>query len=246
VPLEWATSHGERRSAELELTWLQLTLDLLCLPGCMGRPIEELPSWFAEMTPAQQAVLGPREGRPGSGVATDGSDVWVEPDPASLSFAWAAGAATAALQQNKNPLMVAHEVWQWETQGYLIIRGVMDPEWIKGCNHALDTFRDDPNVVHKIGASELWQETDCSTLLLPTERDADGEPILEERMTGTCYIDNSNGVSSYAGRVELARACVLECRPRGIAKTTLRLVSKNGRSSSCCSKIELDDGPWVV
>ena len=138
------------------------------------------------MTPEQQAVLGPREGRPGSGVATNGSDVWVEPDPASLSYAWAADAAAIAIKQHNNPLMDAREVWQWETQGYLIVQGVMDREWIDSCNHALDTFRDDPNVVAKIGASELWQESDCSPLLLPAERDVDGGPILEERMTDRC------------------------------------------------------------
>ena len=153
-----------------------------------GRAIEELPSWFKEMTPAQQAVLGEREGWPGSGVATDGHDVWVEPDPLSSRYAWAADSDVAAQRQHNNPLMDANEVWQWETQGYLIVKGVMDSEWIKGCNCALDTFRGDPNVVHKIGASELWQESDCSPLLLPTQRDTNGEPILEERMTGICCI----------------------------------------------------------
>lgn len=137
------------------------------------------------MTPAQQAVLGPREGRPGSGVATNGESVWVEPDPASLHYAWSADAAAARVRQQDNPLMDAHEMWQWETQGYLIVKGVMDSEWIKCCNHALDLFRNDPKIVRKIGASELWQEPDCSPLLLPAQFESNGEPILEERMTGT-------------------------------------------------------------
>jgi len=63
-------------------------------------------------------------------------------------------------------------------------QGVMDPEWVAACNHALDTFRSDPSVVAKIGASELWQESDCSPKLLPAERDEEGGPLLEERMTG--------------------------------------------------------------
>ena len=61
----------------------------------------------------------------------------------------------------------------------------MDPEWVAACNHALDTFRSDPSVVAKLGASELWQESDCSPKLLPAEWDEEaGGPLLEERMTG--------------------------------------------------------------
>jgi hypothetical protein len=86
------------------------------------RPMEEVPSWFKELSPAQQAVLGPREGRPGSGVATDGTQVWTEPDTSATSYSWVTAAATASKLQQENQLMNAHEVWQWETQGYLIVR----------------------------------------------------------------------------------------------------------------------------
>ena len=84
--------------------------------------MEEVPSWFKELSPAQQAVLGPREGRPGSGVATDGTQVWTEPDTSAASYPWRTAAATASKLQQENQLMNAHEVWQWETQGYLIVR----------------------------------------------------------------------------------------------------------------------------
>eukprot|EP01045_Picozoa_sp_COSAG04_P014291 COSAG04_NODE_1060_length_8514_cov_60.572623_4_plen_129_part_00 len=76
------------------------------------------------------------------------------------------------------------EVWQWETQGYLIVN-VMDEDWLAGANLAIDTFRNDPNFVRRIPTSELWQEPDCSSSLLPERPDPDdGGPLLEERMTG--------------------------------------------------------------
>ena len=76
------------------------------------------------------------------------------------------------------------EVWQWETQGYLVVPGVMGAEWLAAANAAIDACRQDPAVARPIGASELWQEPDCSPSLLPTEADGDGGPRLEERMTG--------------------------------------------------------------
>ena len=79
--------------------------------------------------------------------------------------------------------MDAGEVWQWETQGYLIVN-VMDEDWLAGANLAIDTFRNDPGVVRRIPTSELWQEPDCSASLLPERPDDDGGPLLEERMTG--------------------------------------------------------------
>lgn len=149
--------------------------------GYLPRPLDEVPVWFTELSPAQQAVLGPREGRLGGSVATDGERVWANPAP--RDYAWGSSAAASATLQAENPLMNAHEVWQWETQGFLIVSGVMDADWINASNLALDTFRMEPSVVAKIGASELWQETDCSPLLLP-QPDGNGGPMLEERMTG--------------------------------------------------------------
>ena len=122
-------------------------------------------------------MLGPREGRPGSAVATDGETVWAD----ASEFAWSQSAAAAAVPR---PLMDPGEIWQWETQGYLIVN-VMDEDWLAGANLAIDTYRNDPNVVRRIPTSELWQEPDCSASLLPERPDPDdGGPLLEERMTG--------------------------------------------------------------
>ena len=53
----------------------------LCAPalGYVERPAAELPSYFNELSEAQQRVLGPREGMPGGPVATDGKDVFAVP-----------------------------------------------------------------------------------------------------------------------------------------------------------------------
>jgi hypothetical protein len=157
----------------------------LCAPG-LGhepRPLDEVPAWFKEMTPAQQAVLGPREGRPGGGVATDGERVWS--DASEADFAWSDSAEAAKVPR---PLMNTAEMWQWATQGYLVVPGVMDAAWIEGCNTALDAFRTDQSVVKRIGPSELWPEPDCSPSLLPAGPDPDdadgGSWLCEERMSG--------------------------------------------------------------
>eukprot|EP01052_Picozoa_sp_SAG31_P005517 SAG31_NODE_243_length_19342_cov_12.906459_20_plen_419_part_00 len=178
-------SSGREASAEApssRVLELLLVDPNLCAPG-LGyelRPLNETPRWFQELAPAQQAVLGLREGRPAKSVATNGHRVWA--DPAPSDFGWAAGQKVAANVQS--PLMKLHEVWQWETQNYLIVSGVMDKEWIAAANLAIDTFRDSKDVVRQIGASELWQEPDCSPSLLPSAADEDGGPMLEERMTG--------------------------------------------------------------
>lgn len=36
----------------------------------------------------------------------------------------------------------ADEMWQWETQGYCIARGVMDEAWLREANDAIDQCQD--------------------------------------------------------------------------------------------------------
>ena len=69
--------------------------------GYLHRTLAETPEWFRQLTPAQQLLLGPREGRPSGAVATDGETVWA-----------------AAEDPVKRPVGrdQATEMWQWETQ----------------------------------------------------------------------------------------------------------------------------------
>ena len=98
-------------------------------------------------------------------------------------------------------------LWQWETQGYLIVQGVMDLEWLAGANLALGTFRSDPSVVRPIGTSELWHEPDCSASLLPARPDPDDAgPLWEERMGGLEALPSPHCERGHGKRADRGRA----------------------------------------
>ena len=90
----------------------------------------EAPQWLNELTPAQQAVLGVRMTGKGGTVISDGKRTWVETieeQPAAVAF---------ALDENSQP--DPDEYWFWDVRGYLVLRGVMDEEWLAAANRALD------------------------------------------------------------------------------------------------------------
>ncbi|MED5415171.1 MAG: phytanoyl-CoA dioxygenase family protein [Candidatus Latescibacterota bacterium] len=90
----------------------------------------EAPDWFTELTPAQQAVVGTRMTGRGGTVVSDGERAWVteaEEQPPSV---------TLNLDEHSQP--DPHELWFWDVRGYLVLRGVMDEEWLVAANRALD------------------------------------------------------------------------------------------------------------
>jgi len=90
----------------------------------------EAPEWLNELTPAQRAVLGIRTTGRGGTVISDGERTWVETieeQPAAVAF---------ALDENSQP--DPHDYWFWDVRGYLVLRGVMDEEWLAAANRALD------------------------------------------------------------------------------------------------------------
>jgi hypothetical protein len=83
-----------------------------------------LPPWFEELSPEQQAVCG---GHPEMGavvIAEDGETSQLLGQPPRP--------ATEAATQDEC------EQWQFETQGYLVVEGVMDVAWLAKCNEAAD------------------------------------------------------------------------------------------------------------
>jgi len=90
----------------------------------------EAPEWTKELTPEQQAVVGSRTTGRGATVISDGERAWVasvEEQPASVAF---------NLDEHSQPDPA--ELWFWDVRGYLVMRGVMDEEWLAAANRAVD------------------------------------------------------------------------------------------------------------
>ena len=95
-----------------------------------GYPEIEAPEWATELTPEQQAVVGTRTTGRGGTVISDGERAWVatvEEQPASMVL---------NLDEHSQP--DPDELWFWDVRGYLVLRGVMDEEWLAAANSAID------------------------------------------------------------------------------------------------------------
>tara|TARA_B100000809_G_scaffold215078_1_gene220158 strand:- start:1896 stop:3533 length:1638 start_codon:yes stop_codon:yes gene_type:complete len=95
-----------------------------------GYPQVDSPEWATKLTPEQQAVVGTRTTGRGGTVLSDGERTWVaqvEEQPASVVY---------NLDENSQP--DPHELWFWDVRGYLVLRGVMDEEWLAAANRAVD------------------------------------------------------------------------------------------------------------
>eukprot|EP01052_Picozoa_sp_SAG31_P034404 SAG31_NODE_4016_length_3662_cov_3.395453_4_plen_107_part_00 len=47
-------------------------------------------------------------------------------------------------KRQQTHLVDPDELWFFDTRGYLIIKNVMDPVWLRQCNEAFDIFASDP------------------------------------------------------------------------------------------------------
>lgn len=95
-----------------------------------GYPEIDSPQWATELTPEQQAMVGTRTTGRGGTVLSDGERTWVaqvEEQP-----------ETVAYNLDENSLPDPHELWFWDVRGYLVLRRVMDEEWLAAANRAVD------------------------------------------------------------------------------------------------------------
>ena len=95
-----------------------------------GYPEIDPPDWTAELTPEQRAVIGTRTSGRGGKLLSDGERTWAEEAveaPANVEFNLEAGG-------QPDP----DELWFWDVRGYLVLRGIMDEDWLATANRAID------------------------------------------------------------------------------------------------------------
>ena len=95
-----------------------------------GYAEQPTPSWMADLTPEQQALVGPRLTGRGATVLSDGQQAWRLPD----------GQEPPAMDDQRLPGIAPDpkELWFWDVRGYLVLKGVMDEAWLKAANRAID------------------------------------------------------------------------------------------------------------
>ena len=99
------------------------------------------PGWLDELSAEQLAVVGARTvGLQAAGsspkvVMSDGSQTWTEPRPAFDTPRGNPGLQPPSIfKRHHNPQVDPRELWFFDTRGYLVIKGVMDPEWLARAN----------------------------------------------------------------------------------------------------------------
>ena len=98
---------------------------------------ESLPGWADEATPEQKAVLytpGFKGSNPPPVVNTDGEKTWVEEDTSVIH--------PSIYTRDPDSGIDEKEFYFWDLNGYLVVRGVMDEQWLAESNEAVDKFQD--------------------------------------------------------------------------------------------------------
>ena len=93
------------------------------------------PDWIDELTSEQQAVIAPR-GRPDAlpVIMSDGKVCTVEERPGSFH--------PSIYTRDPNTDIDEKEFYLWDLCGHLVLKGVMDEDWLAAANNAIDQFAD--------------------------------------------------------------------------------------------------------
>jgi ectoine hydroxylase-related dioxygenase (phytanoyl-CoA dioxygenase family) len=98
---------------------------------------ESLPGWADAATPAQKAVMyvpGYKGSSPPPVINTDGEETWVEEDPSILH--------PSIYTRDPDSGIDEKEFYFWDLNGYVVVRGIMDEQWLAEANEAVDKFQD--------------------------------------------------------------------------------------------------------
>ena len=98
---------------------------------------ESLPGWAEEATPAQKAVMyvpGFKGSNPPPVLNTDGEETWVEEGTSVIHPSIYTRDPISEIDEK--------EFYFWDLNGYMVVRGVMDEQWLAEANEAVDKFQD--------------------------------------------------------------------------------------------------------
>jgi ectoine hydroxylase-related dioxygenase (phytanoyl-CoA dioxygenase family) len=106
-----------------------------CANSVLRGEESEMPEWTAELTEVQRAVLhNPNRPYPPRVVRSDGKATWLEEEP---------GVYHPSLYcRDPNSGIDEKEFFHWDLCGHLVLRGVMDEEWLAAANEAIDANPD--------------------------------------------------------------------------------------------------------
>ena len=93
------------------------------------------PAWVSELSPEQRAVVAP-QGRPYAPpiLESDGDTVSLREEPGVFH--------PSIYVRNPDSEIDGQEFYHWDLCGHLVLKGVMDAEWLKATNEAIDQNAD--------------------------------------------------------------------------------------------------------
>ena len=94
-----------------------------------------MPEWTAELTPEQRAIVhNPNRPYPPPVVHSDGEQVWLAEEQGVFHPAIYTRAQDSGIDDK--------EFFHWDLCGHLVLRGVMDADWLTAANRAIDANAD--------------------------------------------------------------------------------------------------------
>jgi ectoine hydroxylase-related dioxygenase (phytanoyl-CoA dioxygenase family) len=119
---------------------------------------DSYPEWMKALTPEQRAVLykpGYKEADPAPNLGTDGTRVWTNDTPLHPSI----------YIKDPDSTIDEKEFYFWDLCGHLVLKNVMNAEWITRANEAIDQFEDKIVVGEELArGSKIMQGTGRPTL----------------------------------------------------------------------------------
>ena len=195
-------------------------------PQLSGELAGRRPAWLDELSDAELAVVGARTVGMAPKVAeSDGQRVWAEPRPAADTPRGSPELLPPSVftRQAGVDIAIERDLWQFDTFGYCIVKGVMDAEWLADANRAMDRFATAERIrlVPEVALREnghVWPEEIDSNRLrnkaAPGPRQLPGEGAIHRpRLGGLCashlLVPRASGLCFGA---QLKRADGLGCR----------------------------------
>ena len=93
-----------------------------------------IPEWTDQMTPEQRVILGIDRPNPGPIVNSDGKRTWLEKKHGTFH--------PSIFKTDPDSGIDEKEFYFWDLCGHLVIRDVMDAEWILEANEAIDAHKE--------------------------------------------------------------------------------------------------------